>query len=215
MVLHPERIFRPCYGIACVTPTYLLCSIHRHTSKVDGPAPNSAEHWQRALPSCDWLPDPTPSTYSHASRIKLFASEVVHQTGKPPDNAIAAFPAVGICAERRTCCEALNLVGNLRYAVEKIGGSVTGVGLNKAVYIRLPDEREVVVYPSMGVPTSMTLHDAIINSPSGSVAVVYDHVGLHPSWLAHLDWLGKYVNSVRWVKVSEAAWQFADWGHGL
>src|SRR4029077_18442409 len=97
----------------------------------------------------------------------------------------------------------LNLVGNLRYAVERIGGSVVGVGLNKAVYIRLADGRDVVVYPTAGVPTSKNLHDATTNSPSSSVAVVYDHVGLHPAWLAHLEWLGSYVNSVRWVKASE------------
>ena len=102
-------------------------------------------------------------------------------------------------------------MSNIRNAVEQIGGQVAGVGLNKAVYVRLPDGRDVVVYPNIGVPTSMTLHDAATNAPDRSVAVVYDPVGLHPSWLGHLDWLGSQIHSARWVKASEAAWQFADW----
>ncbi|MCO1381917.1 hypothetical protein [Burkholderia multivorans] len=66
-------------------------------------------------------------------------------------------------------------------------------------------------YPTVGVPTSTTLHDASINSPDRSVAVVFDHVGLHPRWLGHLDWLGDHIRTARWVKASEAGWQFADW----
>ena len=30
-------------------------------------------------------------------------------------------------------------------------------------------------------------------------------------WLGHLDWLGQHIHSARWVKASEAGWQFADW----
>ena len=105
----------------------------------------------------------------------------------------------------------LNLVSNLRNAVEQIGGIVKGVGLNKAVYVQLADGREVVVYPTVGVPTSTALHDATTNSPDQSVAVLYDHVGLNPGWLGHLDWLGGHIRSARWLKASEAAWQFADW----
>lgn len=105
----------------------------------------------------------------------------------------------------------VNLVSNLRYAVEIIGGQVTGIGLNKAVYIQLPDNKKVVVYPTVGVPTSTTLHDALANSPNQSVAVVFDHVGLDRRWLDHLDWLGGHIRTARWVKASEASWQFADW----
>jgi hypothetical protein len=36
-------------------------------------------------------------------------------------------------------------------------------------------------------------------------------VGLHPAWLAHLDWLGGHIRAARWVKATEAAWQLADW----
>ena len=86
-----------------------------------------------------------------------------------------------------------------------------GVGAHNAIFIRLPGEKEVIVYPTVGVPTSVTLHDASINSSKKSVAVVYDPVGLHSRWLGHLEWLGSEIHSVRWVKSFEAAWRFADW----
>ncbi len=86
-----------------------------------------------------------------------------------------------------------------------------GVGMHRAVHLSLPDGRRLAVYPTVGVPTSTTLHDASQNSPNQSVAVVYDHVGLHPRWLEHLDWLGQHIQSARWVRACEAGWKFADW----
>lgn len=158
-------------------------------------------------------PDSTPSVRTAtASRAELLPQDVDAGTGRLADDAIAR-----ICLQLEAvrsqshAVRSVNLVGNLRNAVEKIGGRVVGVGMNNAVYIQLPDGREVVVYPTIGVPTSTTLHDATINSPDRSVAVVFDHVGLHPRWLGHLDWLGGHVRTARWVKASEAGWQFADW----
>jgi len=105
----------------------------------------------------------------------------------------------------------INLVSNLRNSIEKIQGRFIGAGVHKAIYIELANGKKVVAYPTVGVPTSTTLHDASMNSPNQSVAVVYDHIGLHPNWLGHLDWLGSHIRSARCVKSSEAAWQFADW----
>ena len=158
-------------------------------------------------------PDTTPSSRtSTASRFELAAAEIDSTTGRLADEAIGR-----ICLQAETvrsqsiAVRNLNLVSNLRNAVEQIGGIVKGVGLNKAVYVQLADGREVVVYPTVGVPTSTALHDATTNSPDQSVAVLYDHVGLNPGWLGHLDWLGGHIRSARWLKASEAAWQFADW----
>lgn len=91
---------------------------------------------------------------------------------------------------------------------------MAGVGLKKAVYIRLANGRDVIIYPTVGVPTSTTLHEAAMHAPDHSVAVVYDPVGLHPAWLEHLDWLGRHIQIARWVKATEAAWQFAGWEIG-
>lgn len=158
-------------------------------------------------------PDSTPSVRTGtASRTELVTDEVDATTGRLKEEAVAR-----ICLQLEAvrsqshAVRNLNLVSNIRNAVEQLGGQVAGVGLNKAVYIQLADGREVVVYPTVGVPTSMTLHDATTNAPDRSVAVVYDPIGLHPNWLGHLDWLGSHVRGARWVKASEAAWRFADW----
>lgn len=160
-------------------------------------------------------PDLTPSPRTAtASRAELVLDEIDSNTGRLTANAIER-----ICLQleevrsQSHAVRSLNLVSNLRIAVEKIGGHVIGVGANKAVYVQLADGRDIVVYPTVGVPTSTTLQDASENSPNMSVAVIYDHVGLHPRWLDHLDWLGAHIRSARWVKASDAAWQFADWGN--
>jgi len=158
-------------------------------------------------------PDSTPSPRTAtASRAELLAAEVDAATGRLADVAIEriCLQLEGVRSESHAVRN-LNLVSNLRNAVEQIRGTVAGVGLNKAVHIRLADGRNVVVYPTLGVPTSTTLHDATMNAPDRSIAIVYDPVGLHPDWLGHLDWLGTHIKTARWVKANEAAWQFADW----
>jgi hypothetical protein len=79
------------------------------------------------------------------------------------------------------------------------------------VYVRLPDGKDIAVYPTVGVPTSLTLNYAIDQAHGRSVAVMYDHVGIHGRWLEHLAWLGENIQAARWVRASEAAWTFAGW----
>ncbi|MBM0402382.1 toll/interleukin-1 receptor domain-containing protein [Serratia sp. 4542] len=105
----------------------------------------------------------------------------------------------------------INLVSNLRIGIEAIGGEVIGMGVGREIKVRLPTGRIIVVYPTVGVPTSSTMHQASMNYPDESVAILYDHVGLHPQWLNHMDWLGSHIQATKWVKACEAGWQFADW----
>jgi hypothetical protein len=105
----------------------------------------------------------------------------------------------------------LNLISTIRESVERIGGTVKGVGVHMAVSLKLPSGLEVVVYPVAGVPTSVNLNDAAEYSQTEHVGVVYDHMGLHHTWLKHLGWLGDNIKIVRWIKSSEAAWDLADW----
>lgn len=158
----------------------------------------------------DFTPSPRTAT---ASRAELLPEEVDAATGRLAVSAIdrICLQLEGVRSQSHAVRN-VNLVSNLRNAVETIGGHVAGVGLNKAVHLQLADGRAVVAYPTVGVPTSSTLHDASTHSPDRPVAVIYDHVGLHPDWLGHLDWLGGHIRTARWVKSSEAAWQFADWG---
>lgn len=162
--------------------------------------------------SIGW-PDFTPSKRAQtASRVELLADDISPDSGCLSDNAVER-----ICKQleevrsQSHAVRSINLVSGLRNAIETIGGQVVGVGINHAIYIRLPEDKNIVVYPTVGVPTSSNLHEASINAPDTSVAVVYDHVGLHPKWLKHLDWLGEHIRAARWVKLSEAGWQFADW----
>lgn len=159
-------------------------------------------------------PDATPSVRTAtASHAELLAEEIDPSTGRLADKAVTR-----VCSQleavrsQSLAVRSLNLVSNLRSGVEQMGGTVVGVGPNKAVYVQLADGREVVVYPIVGVPTSHTLHEATTNAPDKSVAVIYDPVGLLPAWLKHLDWLGSHIQTARWVKSTEAAWQFADRG---
>lgn len=105
----------------------------------------------------------------------------------------------------------LNLVSLLRLGLEEIGGQVQGVGLRKAVHVKLPDERTLMVYPTIGSPTSQTLHHAAESSTGTAPAIVFDHVGLHASHLGHLEWLASKIPGVGLVKACEVAWRFADW----
>lgn len=158
-------------------------------------------------------PDFTPSARTRtASHIQLRAEEVDSTTGRLKGETIKqiCLQLEGVRSQSHAVRN-LNLIENLRTAIEKIDGTLEGVGPNKAVNLRLADGRKVVAYPTMGVPTSTTLHEAMTNTPDQSVAVIYDHVGLHPNWLGHLDWLGTHIKTPRWVKAAEAAWQFADW----
>jgi hypothetical protein len=155
---------------------------------------------------------PSPRT-STASRVDLTADEIDAATGQLAEEAIRR-----ICTQlefvrgQSHAVRSLNLFSKLQQGVECIGGTVVGVGVHNAIYITLPDGKDIVVYPAVGVPTSLTLNDAVDHAPGRPVAVVYDHIGLHEKWLEHLAWLGKNIHAVRWVKASEAAWAFAGWG---
>lgn len=105
------------------------------------------------------------------------------------------------------------IVGTLKVAINKLGGTLDGAGQHRSTFLTLPDGTKIVAYPVVGVPTAETIYDAETYGPDGQVAVVYDHVGLHPKWQRHLGWLAEYVRKVRFVRTSHAAWDFANWGN--
>lgn len=108
-----------------------------------------------------------------------------------------------------------NLLSTLRNALQQVGGEMYGASADNGVYLRLPDGNKMVVYPFTGVPTSMTLHQAVTHAAKCNVkssAVIYDHVGLHAEWLQHMEWLtGQVKSTTHWLRANEAAWQLADW----
>nr|WP_063574202.1 toll/interleukin-1 receptor domain-containing protein [Luteibacter rhizovicinus] len=158
-------------------------------------------------------PDSTPSDrVATTSRVELLPNELDSVTGRIEQDAIERIcTQLEVVRSQSHAVRHLNLVSGLRNAIQSIGGRLLGVGAQKGIHIALPDKRRVVVYPTVGVPTSSTLHEACINSPEETTAVLFDHVGLHPRWLEHLDWLGGQVTAARWIKASEASFRFADW----
>lgn len=159
-----------------------------------------------------WPESQRSARLATASLAELDVSELDVTSGRISDDAINR-----ICIQleevrsKSHAVRTVNLISNLRIGIEAIGGEVIGMGAGRGIRVRLPDDQMVVVYPAVGVPTSTTMHEASMSSPGESVAILYDHVGLHPEWLIHLDWLGQYIQVPRWVKVCEAGWQFADW----
>jgi hypothetical protein len=147
-----------------------------------------------------------------ASRVDLVAGEVDAATGRLADDALNR-----ICLQlefvrgQSHAVRSLNLFSKLKQGVECIGGNVSGVGVHNAIYLTLPDGKNIVVYPTVGVPTSINLNEAAERATGRPVAVVYDHIGLHEQWLDHLAWLGKNITVARWVKANEAAWALAGW----
>lgn len=149
---------------------------------------------------------------STASRVDLLTEDVDGSTGRISDQAIENIcQHVEMVRSQGYAVRHLNLVSRLGGEIERIGGALLGVGPRKAVYLRLPDGREIVVYPAVGVPTALTLHAACETEERRAVAVAYDAVGLPHHWVAHLEWLGSHIRSGRWLKVHEAAWALADW----
>lgn len=159
-------------------------------------------------------PDSTPSQMTGtASRAEIVEGELDRESGRLADEAVERI-CIQLEKERSKghAVRIVNMVDGLRNAVEKINGRIVGVGAMRAVHIELPNGKRIVVYPTVGVPNSNTLHDAIKNTSDSVIAVVYDHVGVHKDWLDHLDWLGTHISSARWMKLSEAAWALAGWG---
>jgi hypothetical protein len=109
----------------------------------------------------------------------------------------------------------MSVTGKLRADVEKIGGSVDGVGAHRAIALRLPDDQRVWAYPIVGVPTAEVLNDisdkARNAGQQGIPVLVYDHLGIRDRWSAHLQWLDENIRVVRAIKVSEAGFTLATW----
>jgi hypothetical protein len=116
---------------------------------------------------------------------------------------------------RGIAARSMAITGKLRSDVEKIGGRIEGIGANRAISVRLLDDRHFLAYPVVGVPTAETLHDVTEKArrvdSKGTPIVVYDHLGLRESWIAHLRWLDENISTVRAIRASDAAWILAGW----
>lgn len=146
------------------------------------------------------------------SSLELLVTEVDVANGRLSNHALGRIAAqLETLRAQSHAARNLNLFSSLKRDVECIGGAVIGVGIHNAIHLRLPDGKEVIVYPTVGVPTSMTLNEVVDYASGKEAAILYDHVGLQEKWLKHLVWLGTNISSARWVRSSEAAWTFGGW----
>lgn len=148
-----------------------------------------------------------------ASGLPLSEDDVDRRSGVLSESALSTICyQLEVVRSQSIAVRRLNLISRVAGELERVGGKVDGIGVGNVVHARLPDGRALVMYPAVGVPTSVTLHETVRLAQDKPAAVVYDPVGLHPSWLDHLDWLGTHISMPRWVKAAEAAWAFAAWG---
>ena len=97
-----------------------------------------------------------------------------------------------------------NMLGTLRLAVEKRGGTIGNPGPLKRVSISLPrpagrGSAELVVYPAVGVPTSDSV-ERIAKHAGADCALLYDGQSLLQSWIDHLNWFAGGIERFRWIR---------------
>jgi hypothetical protein len=157
-------------------------------------------------------PDSTPSIHTGtASRAEILAGEL-DAIGRLAHSAVER-----ICAQLedvRSLSHAtrqLSMINAVQDAIERVEGQVDGVGANRTMHLTLRSGRRLIVQPSIGVPTALTLQDALERAGAVECAVVYDHIGLKRAWQLHLNWLASNVQGARWIKTTDAAWDFGGW----
>ncbi len=157
-------------------------------------------------------PDSTPSsTTGTASRVEVLAGEL-DAAGTLADGAVER-----ICTQLedvRSLSHAtrqLSMLNAVQDAIERVEGRVDGVGANRTMHLTLRSGRRLVVQPTIGVPTALALQDALERAGSVECAVVYDHIGLKRTWQSHLEWLASNIKGAKWIKSTDAAWDFGGW----
>lgn len=104
-------------------------------------------------------PDSTPSTrVATASRAELLETEILS------DGRLSNLAVGRICQQlegvrsQSYAVRYLNLTSSLRDAITRIGGTFSGIGVHRSIHLQLADGTEIVACPTVGVPTSRTLH---------------------------------------------------------
>lgn len=157
-------------------------------------------------------PDCTPSPVtSTASRAELLAEEFL------ADGQLSNEAVQRVCRQLEAvrsqshALRTMSLIESVRNAIEQIEGQVNGVGPGRLMQVTLRNGRQLSVQPTLGVPTAVTLQDTLLRAGHDDCAVVYNHYGMMKSWQEHLEWLAQRVGGSRWIRQSDAAWDFAAW----
>jgi hypothetical protein len=157
-------------------------------------------------------PDSTPSIHTAtASRVEIVPGELLADgslAGSAIDRISEQLEAVRSLSH---ATRQLSMITAVQSAVEQVEGSLVGVGANRAMLLKLRSGRDLLVQPTIGIPTSLTLQDTLERAGDIDSAVVYDHFGMKKSWQAHMDWLASKVTGSRWMKRTDVAWDIGGW----
>ncbi|MDB5935214.1 MAG: hypothetical protein JWQ01_2558 [Massilia sp.] len=126
------------------------------------------------------------------------------------DTAERIAMQVEVLRSKSTALRHANIAGHLRAAIESMGGAVEGYGARRSLVMKLPSGAALVAHPSVGVPSAVTLHEAVADGDTRASIVVYDHVGISEQWMTHLGWLGENFTSVKWIRSRQAGWELAE-----
>lgn len=155
-------------------------------------------------------PGHKPSRYSTlATPMQLVEGDLVDKRfTQPVIEAIAL--QVEVLRSKSVAVRHANIAGHLRSSIERLGGTVEGVGQRRTILLNMPSGRALVAHPSVGVPTAVTLHEAVRDGDSRPAVMVYDHVGLSQDWMTHLEWLGTNFKPVKWIRSRQAGWDLSE-----
>ncbi len=155
-------------------------------------------------------PGHKPSRFSAlATPMQLEEGDLVENRFTDPVVRDIAFQ-VEVLRSKSVAVRHANIAGQLKTSIESLGGKVEGVGLRRTILLNMPSGAPLVAHPSVGVPTAVTLHDAVRDGDSRPAVVVYDHVGLSQDWMTHLEWLGKNFKPVKWIRSRQAGWDLSE-----
>lgn len=156
-----------------------------------------------------------------SERLSLSASITLSNADIDAQNRLSAARVSEVARQaealrsRSIATRQLVIAGKLRVEVERIGGEFEGIGAHRAMSLRLPHGKLVAAYPVVGVPTADLLNDAHTKATGAKhgrfPCLIYDHIGIRPTWLDHLAWLDENIAAVQTLRVSEAGWEFAKW----
>lgn len=105
------------------------------------------------------------------------------------------------------------MISTLAGSIQRGGGRIEGTSLRRSLIVSTPSGKKIAVYPTLGVPTTYTLHDATLDGHPPPVAVLYEEAGAEDrQWRTHMNWISQYLDhAVRLVDSYRSGLVFQDW----
>lgn len=105
----------------------------------------------------------------------------------------------------------LHMISRIKLDIGDMPIEFLGTGPNFTSHVRLMDDRELQLLPITGSPDAVTVHSALEKNNHKPINIIYDHIGLKPEWLRHLDWLGERIEPAKLIKSRNMDWILGDY----